>query len=192
MTVSRLVRRARTFATIGADRQGLVIEAVVRLAAARLVLIAIPFPRLAARWGMLLPPGDPRAASAPADDHARRIARRVQWAIETVAPLMPFRAACVQQAVAARGMLARRGIAGIVHFGIGIETGSVMSRDGIGQRVASNGRMTGRRSTSADDAVWARAQLSAGHAWVDAGGVKVTGFPLDPALVELGCFVRCP
>lgn len=190
MTVSRLLRRTRTFATIGVDRQGLVLEAVVRLAAARLVLIAIPFPRLAARWGMLLSPGDPRAASAPADDHARRIARRVQWAIETVAPLMPFRAACVQQAVAARGMLARRGIAGIVHFGIG--TSPIMSGDGIGQRVGRKGRIAGRTSTGADDGAWRRAPLSAGHAWVDAGGVKVTGFPLDPALVELGCFVRCP
>ena len=28
--------------------------------------------------------------------------------------------------------------------------------------------------------------LSPGHAWVDAGGVEVVGYPIDPATVELG------
>ncbi len=27
------------------------------------------------------------------------------------------------------------------------------------------------------------------HAWVDAAGVEVTGYPLDPAMAEIGCFV---
>jgi hypothetical protein len=27
------------------------------------------------------------------------------------------------------------------------------------------------------------------HAWVDAAGVKVTGYPLEPSMTEIGCFV---
>jgi hypothetical protein len=27
------------------------------------------------------------------------------------------------------------------------------------------------------------------HAWLDAAGVEVTGYPLDPGMIEIGCFV---
>lgn len=148
--------RIRTALTMGLDCQILVIEAAARLLAARLILGIVPFPRLAAGWGNLIPPADRSALPGPATSQHRRTARRVRWAIATMAPLMPFRAACVQQAVAARGMLAHRGIDGVVHFGIG------------------------------------SGALAAGHAWLEADGVPVTGFPLDPALIELGRFVRCP
>jgi hypothetical protein len=68
---------------------------------------------------------------------------------------MPFRALCLQQALAAHAMLRRRGIASVIHFGT--------ARAGQG--------------------------LADGHAWLDAAGVRVTGYPLDPALTELGCLL---
>lgn len=34
-----------------------------------------------------------------------------------------------------------------------------------------------------------RAKPIDAHAWLDADGVKVTGYPLDPAIAEIGCFV---
>ncbi len=170
--------RIRTALTMGIDRQMLVTEAAIRLLLARLVLAFVPFARLAAAWGPLIPPGDRYQPGVPATMRQRRVARRVRWAIATAAPLMPFRAACVQQAVAARGMLERRGIPAVVHFGIGVGIG-VGIEEGIGIE-SGVGRGVGRGS------------LAAGHAWVDADGVQVTGFPLDPALIELGRFVRCP
>ncbi len=182
MSARRLWQRVRTGLAMRADHRGLVLEAAARLLLARIVLLAIPFPRLAARWGLFVPPGDPRAAARPSDDDPERalrddagpvtgpmagrtaaqVARRVRWAIATAAPAMPFKADCVQQAVAARGMLARRGLASVVHFGIDAAQG-LASSDGA---------------------------TAIGHAWLDAGDVTVTGFPLDPSLIELGCFVR--
>jgi hypothetical protein len=57
--------------------------------------------------------------------------------------------------MAARMMLARRGIASTMHFG------------------------AGRGRDKPLDA----------HAWLDAAGVEVTGYPLAAGLVEIACFV---
>jgi hypothetical protein len=59
------------------------------------------------------------------------------------------------QAIAARMMLARRGIASVMHFG------------------AAKGR---------DKPIDA-------HAWLDAAGVEVTGFPVGAEFAEIACFI---
>lgn len=149
------MRRVRTLMTIGWARQRLVPEAALMLLVARIRLLAVPFPKLAARWGELIPVGDPRPTLADASDEAVELARAVGWAVTATASVMPFKAMCIQQAVAARGMLARRGVASELHYGAG--------RDETGALVA--------------------------HAWLNAAGVKVTGYPIAPGIAEIGAFV---
>ncbi|WP_156359781.1 lasso peptide biosynthesis B2 protein [Sphingomonas sp. Leaf28] len=72
-----------------------------------------------------------------------------------VAPWMPFRTLCLQQAIAARTMLARRGINSVLHLGVRDPTDTALET----------------------------------HAWLDVGGLNVTGYPIDPALIEVGHFV---
>jgi hypothetical protein len=68
---------------------------------------------------------------------------------------VPFKAVCLPQAMAARIMLGRRGVASALHFG------------------AAKGE------TKPLDA----------HAWLDAAGVKVTGYPVALRFAEIACFV---
>lgn len=159
MTSRTLLRRYRTLAQSGALRRWLVLEAAVALLRARLLLLVVPFPELSAQWGELVPVGDPRSARpaiVPACSAAQsEMARAIGWAVTATASVMPFSAKCMQQAVAAREMLARRGIAAIIHYGAG--------RDTAGKLVA--------------------------HAWLDAAGARVTGYPVAPHIAEIGAFV---
>ena len=133
-------------------------EAALWLTLARLALVFVPFPRLAPRLGAFVPPSDPRVASAaaPAGPAEAALARDVSWAVTRGALYVPFKAVCLPQAMAARVMLRRRGVASAMHFG------------------AAKG-MSGR-------------PLDA-HAWLDAAGVKVTGYPVAKAFAEIACFV---
>lgn len=146
----------RRFGQVGPGRRALVAEAVACLLAARLALLFIPFPRLAGRLGRFVPPGDARAATATAAgaDEAR-LASEIAWAVTRAARYVPFGAVCLPQAMAARFMLGRRGIASVLHFG------------------AAKGR------DKPFDA----------HAWLDAAGVEVTGYPIADDLAEIACFV---
>lgn len=110
MAPSRSIRRPlRRFAQVGARRRALVVEAVACLLLARLGLIFIPFPKLARWLGRFVPPSDPRALAA--------LAQEIGWAVTRSARYVPFRAVCLPQAMAARVMLKRRGVASVLHFG---------------------------------------------------------------------------
>ena len=152
----RLIRRLlRRFGQIGPRRRALVAEAVVVLLAARLALVLIPFPRLARRLGRFMTPDEARRlAATPLPQHAR-LAADIGWAVTRAARYVPFRAVCLPQAMAARIMLARRGVASTMHFG------------------AARGRE----------------KLLDAHAWLDAAGVEVTGYPVATGFVEIACFV---
>lgn len=117
-------RKLVTLLRIGHGGRLLVAEAAVRLAMARLALALFPFQQVACRRGRLLPPDDARAhdSGARANDAgeaAAAVARKVGWAVRAVAPSMPFKALCLQQALAAHAMLRRRGIEAPIHFGAG-------------------------------------------------------------------------
>ena len=151
-------RKVATLSRAGLTRQRLVAEAVLRMLAARIVLVVLPFSRVSRRFGMFVAPTDPRilaqaAALTPA--HAATV-RQIGWAIRATAPYMPFRSVCLQQAMAGQAMLRRRGIATVLHFGA------------------------------------ARGQTKAieGHAWLDAEGIKVTGYPVATNMTEIACFVH--
>ena len=154
----RLIRRLlRRFGQVGHRHRLLVSEAVVWLLLSRLALIFIPFPRLARRLGTFVPPTDARALQARArtsQDHAR-LAEEIGWAVTRSARYVPFKAVCLPQAMAARVMLKRRGVASVMHFG------------------------AARGEDKPIDA----------HAWLDAAGVDVTGYPVADKFAEIACFV---
>jgi hypothetical protein len=149
-------RRLRRFFQIGGRRRALLIEAALWLAAARLALIAIPFPVLARRLGDFVPPGDLRVNGAcKANERDAQLAAEIGWAVTRAARTVPFRAVCLPQAMAARVMLKRRGVASVMHFG---------AAKGIKKPLDM-------------------------HAWLDAAGVEVTGYPVAAQFSEIACFV---
>ncbi|MDB5679059.1 lasso peptide biosynthesis B2 protein [Sphingomonas bacterium] len=155
-----VARKIRTLATTGWRRQAMVAEACGAMLAARVTLAIHPFSRVSKSLGDFTRPDDPRATdhAAPTDEADAATARAVRWAIRASAPFLPFRTVCLQQAMAARVMLKRRGIASVMHFGAPAE---------------------GERPIDA-------------HAWLDAAGIKVTGYPLPDGMQEIACFVGPP
>jgi len=135
----------------------LVVEAVACLLAARLALIFVPFPRLARRLGTFVAPNDARVQAAQLAQSAQQaqLAQEIGWAVTRSARYVPFKAVCLPQAMAARVMLKRRGVASTLHFG------------------AAKGKDK---------------PLDA-HAWLDAAGVEVTGYPVAREFAEIACFV---
>jgi hypothetical protein len=88
------------------------------------------------------------------------VAEEVGWAVTRAARHVPFNAVCLPQAMAARIMLKRRGVDSVLHFGARI------GQDKIGR----------------DKPIDA-------HAWLDAAGVEVTGYPVANTFAEIACFV---
>lgn len=154
----RSIRRPlHRFVQVDGRRRRLVAEAVSCLLAARLALIFIPFPRLAARLGTFVPPTDWRVSHSSAISTPQHVelAKEIGWAVTRAARYVPFSAVCLPQAMAARFMLKRRGVGSVMHFG------------------AAKGE------TKPIDA----------HAWLDAAGVEVTGYPVALQFSEIACFV---
>jgi hypothetical protein len=150
-------RKLRRFGQISRRRRALVVEAAVWLLVARVALLAVPFPKLARRLGDFVAPSDERVAIARRDGTAQdaRLAEDVGWATVRAARHVPFKAVCLPQAMAARIMLTRRGVASVLHFGAAKGTDKPIDA----------------------------------HAWLDAAGVEVTGYPVAGQFAEIACFV---
>ena len=118
---------------------------------ARVQLVMLPFQRLAARLGGVVLPDAGHVV--PPSDQVAAVAREIRWAVACAARHVPFEAVCLPQAIAAKKMLARRGVKGVLHFGVARSEGSL-------------------------DA----------HAWVDAAGVEVTGYPVAVRFREVARF----
>lgn len=101
-------------------RRALLVEATVWLAVARLALVLFPFRKVAAHLGEVCSPADAagRINQSIIDPADTATARSVGWAIRLMAGKVPFRAVCLQQGVAAKLMLRRRGIQSALHFGV--------------------------------------------------------------------------
>ena len=97
----------------------------------------------------------PRPLRATRRGAPPRSRAEIGWAVTRAARYVPFRAVCLPQAMAARVMLRRRGVASVMHFG------------------AAKGE----------------AKPFDAHAWLDAAGVEVTGYPLANGFAEIACFV---
>jgi hypothetical protein len=143
----------RRFLELSPHQRLLVLEAAIRLTAARLAILAIPFPRIAKRLGRLNPP-HPQSNPAPGRETD---ALEVAWAIDRAARILPFNLVCLPRALAGYRMLSRRGIPGRLHFG------------------ASRSQEKSSLNT---------------HAWLDACGVEVTGYPEAHNCVELGYYAQ--
>jgi hypothetical protein len=140
-------------------RRALIVEALLWLALARLALVILPFRHVARRLGDPVPPGsgvgDVLTTSSRSGDAA--LARNIGWAVSRTASAVPFRAVCLQQAIAAKMMLRRHGVQSALHFGV---------------------------STGKADATTLKA-----HAWLDAAGARITGYPIAQCFTEIACFV---
>ena len=103
----------------GAQR-ALLVEATAWLALARLALVLFPFRVVAAHLGEVCTPAIAagRMAQAGADPAETETARTVGHAVRLMAGKVPFKAVCLQQGVAAKLMLRRRGIRSALHFGV--------------------------------------------------------------------------
>ncbi|HEX8122860.1 MAG TPA: lasso peptide biosynthesis B2 protein [Solirubrobacteraceae bacterium] len=90
--------------------RAVLVEAVACLALARAAVRALPFRVLAARLGARDGDsgGDVRSAEA----------RRVAWMIGAAAPRTPWRSKCLEQAIAGKLMLRRRGVPSTMYLGV--------------------------------------------------------------------------
>jgi hypothetical protein len=113
-----LRRKLKTFLAMrGADRL-LVCEAIVMLTLARVIVLTVPF-----RYVALCLSCRPKTDSAD-----EVLLLRVRKAVTTGARNVPWNAACLPQAMAAKVMLARRGCGSSLHLGADL--------DGIGKLTA--------------------------------------------------------
>jgi len=104
----KLGKLARFLARPAADRR-LLAEAAVRLLWARSVLVAVPFARIAR--------GLERPVAVPAEVSAETI-RRIRWAVETAARVLPVSLTCLPQGLAACGLLRARGGSPAMYYGV--------------------------------------------------------------------------
>jgi hypothetical protein len=104
---------ARRRAPLGLRDHVLLAEALAALAVASLAIRLLPFRRIAAFAA--------RAPRRPA--HASVNPARLRWAVRAWARRVPWKAVCFQNALAMQAMLRRRGIASVLHYGIGREDG---------------------------------------------------------------------
>lgn len=127
-------------------------EACLRLALAEIGLKLFPLKRQGLQD--LVPAPDSPVLRRPAEGGPaeRQAALDIGWAVTRIAAYFPRSAMCLAQALVARAMLRRRGIASILHVGVAHSQG---------------------------------AQFEA-HAWLEAAGVEVTGYPVPPHLREIG------
>jgi hypothetical protein len=153
--MSSLRRKLLTASSMTRADRRLIVEASAALLVARLRSL-LPFKVLARQLGDILAPHGRAATPAPPAPQAEAdMIFAIRWAVGAVAPWLPFRTLCLQQAIAARAMLERRGIGSVLHLGVRDPTGTALEA----------------------------------HAWLDAGGLNVTGYPVDPALTEVARFV---
>jgi hypothetical protein len=141
----KLARWIGAFVRAPATRKGLALEAAWELLRARILTLR-PATVYSPALGTLVetdPPADP--GGDPVTGRAE--AEEIGHVVEVVGRCLPFRTLCLQQAIAVRRMLTRRGIPAVVYLGV-----------------------------ARDQADRARSDLGqAAHAWVAVGSRVVSG-----------------
>ena len=105
--------KLQRYAQLQRSRKRLLWEALGALALARLAMACLPFRRIAAWLGTA---GEESPFTATEEQILR--AKEVGWAVSTLAKHVPWDSRCLAQALAASGMLRRRGFEGTVSFGV--------------------------------------------------------------------------
>jgi hypothetical protein len=108
----------RRFGRLPFARKRLLGEALLSLAAARAAMALVRFRRIAAWLGTA-----GVVSSYTVTDEEIRIAEEIGWAVGVAAKRVPWDGRCLAQALAATGMIRRRGLEGTVSFGAGHEGG---------------------------------------------------------------------
>lgn len=107
------MRRLHKFLRRDWSDRWLLLEAVAWLSWAKLLLILAPFRWIAPRLGKL------KAESSPTITPAERtLALAVSWAVQSAARYVPMGFVCLPQAIAAKWMLRRRGVATTLYLGL--------------------------------------------------------------------------
>lgn len=109
--LAALARGGGAFARGPGARRRLAVEAAWQLTRARLATIG---PRPAGVRTL----GRRGAVTTPVGPEAEALAAEIGAVVAAVAAAAPYRARCLQQALAVRGMLARRGIPSVLHIGM--------------------------------------------------------------------------
>jgi hypothetical protein len=113
------VNKLGRFSRLSRKDRLLTYEAAVVLWLARLWLALVPFRKVAEKLGTSYPAATPKGMLAPTSHEQDAIAQRIGEAVKRASKNVPYKAVCIQQAVAAKIMLARRGIPSVMHFGVG-------------------------------------------------------------------------
>ena len=102
----------KRYIKIPLTQKKLLFEALFALAIARAAIACLPFRRIAT-WLGTQGAESPRSVS----DHEIVRAKEIGWAVSVLAQRIPWDGRCLSQALAATGMLRRRGMEGTVTFG---------------------------------------------------------------------------
>lgn len=95
----------------------LFLEALLTLTWVKLLVHTVPFRRLSRHLGQ------PQAKTPDAiPAHERAIAVDISWAVQAAARHVPLGFVCLPQAIAAKWMLRRRGIASTLYLGVAFDT----------------------------------------------------------------------
>lgn len=146
------IRRIRRVLLAEVYPRRLVAEAVFELARARLRTLG-PARAFTDDFGALIRIDRPAHPVAAAD---RLEAARLGRLVEAAGRSLPFRARCLQQSIALRRMLARRGIPAIVHLGVARDHADRVRPDeaahawvAVGPQIVSGGGALDRYATVA-------------------------------------------
>ena len=165
--------RGRTRSQRFIDRRLLATEAVVLLAVARLLVKYVPM-RHWRSWMTTAPPTGPKEPSV-----RWRRQPAVKWVtkvVPKVAAAVPFRAVCLQQAMAAQWMLHRRGVRCRLLFGT--QRAPADAPDHAEERSRPFlARL--RRQTLDESGGDSRASSNRYHAWLTIGDVCILGGNVD-------------
>jgi hypothetical protein len=129
--MSRIVK----FARLPWRKKLLVAEAAGGLLRAKILLALVPVRKLL---------GEPLAgAEVPAPDPAPAVLAEISWAVNAVSKVLRFSNICLVQALAARRMARRRGVATTLYLGVGRDNaGKLVFHAWLryGERVVTGGR----------------------------------------------------
>lgn len=98
---------------LGWAQRGALLEAVIWLGLARSVLLVVPFRRIAPWLGTQEAQTEERVAP-----QQEALAQEVGWAVRAAARRTPWESACLAQAISAKAMLRRRGVASTLYLGL--------------------------------------------------------------------------
>ena len=108
-----MTRRIRQFYRLPSDERNLLVEAYFALGIARLALLSVPG-RWTTRW---MGERQRETSSQPGAD-VEAMSRRIGLAIARASRYTPWSSVCLPQALAAKAMLRRRGVATTIYLGL--------------------------------------------------------------------------